>query len=112
MKCILLDAHISPSLAVWITDNFAIPCYSMSYLGLSSASDEEIFEEATKREALIISKDVDFLNLQNRLGAPPKILWLTCGNTSKQRLKEIFTNHLQEALDALQDNDLVEISGK
>ena len=86
-------------------------CYSLKYLELREASDEVIFEEGKKRNAIIITKDVDFLNLQSRLGAPPKVIWLTCGNTSKDRLKEIFTQHLANALTLLEETDLVEIAG-
>lgn len=111
MDCIILDAHISPSLAVWITENFGFPCYSLSYLKIQQASDKQIYEEARQRNAVIITKDIDFLNLYTQLGAPPKVIWLTCGNTTKQQLKEIFTQYLHPALQALTDNDLVEISG-
>lgn len=111
MSCIILDAHISPSLATWIRERFGVECYSLKYLELREASDEVIFEEGRKRNAIIITKDTDFLNLQSRLGAPPKVIWLTCGNTSKDRLKGIFTQHLANALTLLEEADLVEITG-
>lgn len=111
MSCIILDAHISPSLATWIKERFGIECYSLKYLALREASDQVIFEEGKKRNAIIITKDTDFLNLQSKLGAPPKVIWLTCGNTSKNRLKEIFERHLGAALALLEETDLVEITG-
>ena len=111
MECVILDAQLPPSLGLWITDNFKIICYSLKHLNLREATDEEIFAECRLRNATIITKDIDFLNLQVRLGAPPKVIWLTCGNTSKNRLKEIFTQHLAQALELLQKEDLVEIAG-
>ena len=39
-----------------------------------------------------------------------KIIWLTCGNTSNQRMKEVLSQHLLNALTLLQTTDLVEIS--
>jgi predicted nuclease of predicted toxin-antitoxin system len=111
MACIILDAHIPPALATWIRDCFEVECYSLKYLQLREASYEVIFEEGKKRNAIIITKDTDFLNLQSRLGAPPKVIWLTCGNTSKDRLKEIFTQHLRQAIALLEESDLVEIAG-
>jgi uncharacterized membrane protein YjjP (DUF1212 family) len=43
-------------------------------------------------------------------GSPPKILWLTCGNTSEVALQQILSQHLATALDLLTGGeDLVEI---
>jgi predicted nuclease of predicted toxin-antitoxin system len=111
MDCIVLDAHLSPSLALWIKEEFLIPCYSLKFLNLREATDEVIFEECRRRNAIILTKDIDFLNLQERLGAPPKVIWLTCGNTSKDRLREIFKQYLGQALEWLKEVDLVEITG-
>ncbi|MDF5718318.1 MAG: DUF5615 family PIN-like protein [Rhizonema sp. NSF051] len=30
----------------------------------------------------MITKDSDFVDLVDRLGTPPQIIWLTCGDTS------------------------------
>ena len=59
-----------------------------------------------------MTKDRDFIDLQSRLGGPPKIIWLTCGNTSEAALQSIMTQHLLTALGFLAGkDDLVEISG-
>jgi len=77
---------------------------------LRDAEDREIFLEARKQSAIVMSKDSDFISLQNELGAPPKIIWITCGNTSNARLKEILTATLSEALKLLDaGEDLVEV---
>ncbi len=61
-------------------------------------------------DAIVLTKDEDFIGLLKKHKAPPKIIWLTCGNTSNKRLKEILSSKLNEALELLQANDLVEIS--
>lgn len=38
------------------------------------------------------------MELLARHGSPPKILWLTCGNTSEAALREIFVANFSEAL--------------
>ena len=49
--------------------------------------------------------------LLDKLGPPPQLIWVTCGNTSNARLKEILTNTLPKALDLLNfDEKLVEIN--
>lgn len=109
---IILDVHLSPGLAVWINTTFKIECFSASYLGLQFASDKEIFLHARKYNAIVITKDDDFVSLLTRNGSPPKVIWLTCGNTSNNRLKEIFIQNLPQALQLLQTTDLVEIAGQ
>ncbi|WAC10965.1 DUF5615 family PIN-like protein [Dyadobacter pollutisoli] len=108
---IILDAHLPPGLAAWINTNFQIECYSAHFLNLRNAEDAEIFSIARAHNAIVITKDDDFVSLLNRNGSPPKVIWLTCGNTSKSRLKEILSVNLVPALELLQNTDLVEITG-
>lgn len=108
---IILDAHLPPALCVWISETFAIPCFSAQFLNLRQAEDEEIFAYSRTKGAIVITKDDDFVSLLNRFGSPPKVIWLTCGNTSKSRLKEILGANLGPALTLLEANDLVEITG-
>ena len=57
-----------------------------------------------------MTKDSDFLELQERLGAPPKIIWVTCGNTTNARLREVLSANLQKAVELLEGGEiLVEI---
>jgi predicted nuclease of predicted toxin-antitoxin system len=109
---ILLDVHLPPSLAQWIEEEFKIECKSFESLNWLTLDDEHVFINAKSMNAIVITKDNDFLNLLLKHKAPPKIIWLTCGNTSKQRLKEILSSYLSVALKMLNDDDLVEISGK
>lgn len=109
---IWIDAQISPAIAGWITETFSTPCRAVRDIGLRDAQDREIFLEARKRSAVIMTKDSDFILLQNELGTPPKIIWVTCGNTSNAKLKEILTVTLPEAMEFLNaGEDLVELTG-
>jgi predicted nuclease of predicted toxin-antitoxin system len=80
-------------------------------LGLRDAADKEIFEAARQEKVVVMTKDSDFVLLLDRLGPPPQVIWVTCGNTSNARLKEILTNTLPKALDLLNLGEkLVEIN--
>ncbi len=80
-------------------------------LGLRDAEDKEIFEAARQEKAVVMTKDSDFVLLLDKLGAPPQVIWVTCGNTSNARLKEVLTNTLLKALDLLNSGEkLVEIN--
>jgi predicted nuclease of predicted toxin-antitoxin system len=107
---IWLDAQLSPTLAKWITVQLNIPCKSLRELNLHISQDKVVFEKAKAEKVIIITKDSDFVDLVTRFSDPPKIILLTCGNTSNQKLKEIFENKLSLALELLENNPLVEIS--
>jgi len=81
-------------------------------VGLRDADDEIIYHAAAQARAVVITKDRDFVDLQLRLGPPPKLIWLTCGNTSEARLQQILSTHFNAALQLLAGGeDLVEITG-
>ena len=82
-------------------------------LGLRDAADAEIFDRARAMKAVVMTKDQDFLDLLERFGPPPQIIWITCGNTSNAHLKTILAQHLPQALVLLaQGEPLVEIAGE
>ena len=45
---------------------------------------------ARPANAIVMTKDADFVQLLERSGPPPSIIWLTCGNTSSTRLRELL----------------------
>lgn len=108
---IWVDAQLSPAIVLWIENNFDVKAFALRDLGLRDAEDEEIFLEAKKANAIVITKDSDFLLLLDRFGSPPKIIWLTCGNTSNANLKIILSKTLRNAIDLLNSGEeIVEIS--
>ena len=107
---LILDVHLSPFIVPWIIDNFKIECTSFHHLGWQTLEDEAAFLKAKEMNGIVVTKDEDFIGLLEKHSAPPKVIWLTCGNTSNQRLKQILTANLIDAIDLLSTNDLVEIS--
>lgn len=109
---IWVDAHLSPAIAAWITNTFKLTALALRDIGLRDAEDPEIFEAAKAQGVIFMTKDRDFVDLVERLGSPPQIIWLTCGNTSNARLQGILSATLPEALELLRAGEaLVEISG-
>ncbi|WNZ25726.1 DUF5615 family PIN-like protein [Leptolyngbya sp. NK1-12] len=112
MTTIWIDAHLSPAIATWITSTFEVTAIALRDLGLRDAEDPEIFEAAKSQGVIFMTKDSDFVDLVERLEAPPQIIWLTCGNTSNARLREILLATLPRALELLSSGEkLVEIRG-
>jgi predicted nuclease of predicted toxin-antitoxin system len=109
---IWIDAHLSPTIAPWISRTFNISAFALRDLGLRDAEDPEIFEAGKAQKIIFMTKDSDFVDLVERLGSPPQIIWLTFGNTSNAQLKEILTATLPRALEILATGEsLIEISG-
>lgn len=108
---IWVDAQLPPAIALWITSTFGITAVALRDIGLRDAEDYQIFQAAKAQGAIIMTKDRDFVDLIDRYGTPPQIIWLTCGNTSNTRLREILSVVLPEALKLLQSGErLVEFS--
>jgi len=105
-----LDEQLSPALAAWIAHRLNVVARSVRDLGLKSASDPEIFFAARQADAVVITKDQDFVRLLERHGPPPKIIWVTCGNTSNARMQQVLATALPAALGLLgKGESLVEI---
>ena len=82
-----LDAQLSPALADWLSDRFAVDAVAVREVDMARATDEAIFQAARRAGAAAITKDRDFVNLVERHGPPPQIIWLTrrsgsCGRSS------------------------------
>jgi predicted nuclease of predicted toxin-antitoxin system len=109
---IWVDAQLPPAIAAWITEHFGIQAAAVRDLGLRDATDRPIFLAAQQAQVVVMTKDSDFLWLLEELGAPPRVIWITCGNTSNARLKAILDSTLTSAITLLETGDkLVEING-
>lgn len=85
-----VDAQLPPALARWLRDLGESSAFHVADLGLLAAEDVEIFQKARSAEAVVVTKDSDFIQLQERHGPPPRIVWLTCGNRSNPFLKDLI----------------------
>lgn len=108
---IWLDAQLSPALAPWLSANCGVSCSPLRDLGLRDASDRDIFVAGRSAGVVIVTKDGDFVRLLEQLGPPPQVVWITCGNTSNARLRELISTEwpaVKSLLDA--GEPIVELS--
>ncbi len=107
-----IDAQLPPQMALWLTQTYGVTAVALRELGLRDARDTEIFMAAREAQTVIMTKDIDFVDLVTRLGIPPQILWVTCGNVTNRRLQEILSRTFPEALNLLElGQAIVEIGG-
>jgi predicted nuclease of predicted toxin-antitoxin system len=98
-------------LADWLSTEYGVEALSLRDLGLRDSPDIEIFQAARRAQVAVISKDSDFVELVSRHGAPPQLLWVTCGNVTNQRLHAVFGKNFPEALASLESGQaIVEVS--
>lgn len=106
-----VDAQLPPQLASWLSLTFKVEAYALRDLQLRDAEDERIFQQARQQGIVLISKDSDFVEMVLRLGTPPQLLWLTCGNVTNRRLQNLLTQVFPRALELLVSGEaIVEIA--
>jgi predicted nuclease of predicted toxin-antitoxin system len=94
-------------LASWLNQTFKVEAYALRDLNLRDAEDEQIFQKARQQGIVIISKDSDFVEMVLRLGAPPQLLWVTCGNVTNRRLQSLLTQVFSRAQELLAAGETV-----
>lgn len=110
---IWVDAQISPHFAGWLRSHFNVEAYSVRYLGMASFSDRAIFDAARENGATVLTKDVDFVELVERHGPPPAVIWLTCGNTSNKHLRRLFSRLSDKMFSLLDSGEpIVEVADR
>jgi len=109
---IWIDAQLSPELASWLADRFAIEARHVRDFDLVGATDPLIFEAARRAGAVVVTKDRDFVDLVKLRGTPPQILWVRCGNTSNSAMMRLLATTFDEARRLLAAGEpVVEIKG-
>ena len=91
----LVDAQLPPALARWLVEQ-GHEAEHVHDMGLAGASDRTIWDEASKREAVIVTKDEDFASLRILRPEGPALVWVRLGNTTRRTLLGWFETLLPE----------------
>jgi predicted nuclease of predicted toxin-antitoxin system len=102
-----VDAQLPPQLATWLTQKYGVQALALRTVGLRDAADRQIFEAARTAGVVLISKDIDFVDLVQRFGPPPQLLWVTCGNVTNHRLQQVFSATFERAASLLREGGTV-----
>ena len=85
-----VDAQLPPALARWLRQTYGVDASHVEQVEQLEADDPAIFAEARSgRAAVVLTKDDDFVELVERLGPPPQVVWVTCGNIRNSALRTI-----------------------
>jgi predicted nuclease of predicted toxin-antitoxin system len=91
---LLLDQNLSFRLLQRIRHLFPGSTH-VTAVGLGGKSDNDIWQFAQMNEFCIASKDVDFNNLSILNGAPPKVIYLKCGNAETSILVKMLLQQIE-----------------
>jgi len=82
---IWVDAQLPATLANWLTNHFGLEAAALRDLSLRDAQDMEIFEAARAENAVIMTKDSDFIDLgvsKKQVEQFKFLPWAEYGNSS------------------------------
>ena len=103
-----IDAQLDPDLAIWLGSRFGVFAKHLVDVGLAGAKDEVVFAAAGRfREIVVITKDSDFVALASRLGPPPQVVHLRCGNLSTIETQAFLSRTFASALHRLAQGDAI-----
>ena len=69
------------------------------------------FSRPREADAVVMTKDRDFLNLLDIHGPPPRVIWITMGNTSNAHMRAVLDTVFAQALVSLREGEsIVEIT--
>ena len=99
---LLLDHNLSFRIARLLLDIYP-GSVDVRDLGMASVSDQEIWAYAASERFTIVTKDSDFLQRSLLRGAPPKVIWIACGNCSTKRIIAVLMSN-EETIRLFEEN--------
>jgi predicted nuclease of predicted toxin-antitoxin system len=86
---LLFDQNLSRKLVNRLIDLFPDSSH-VQFHNMPEADDAEIWEFAKANGFCIVTQDTDFADRSRLYGAPPKVVWLRCGNTSTPAIEQLL----------------------
>lgn len=103
----LIDAQLPPGLARHL-NALGHEAVHVAHIALATASDSKIWEQAIASDAVLITKDEDFVTMRalSRRGGPA-IVWLRVGNTTTGALIALLNSVLPDIVRAVERGETV-----
>ncbi len=89
---LLFDQNLSYRLCRALADIFP-DAEQAKRAGLEHAADDAIWNFARAHGYAIVTLDADFADIAAMRGAPPKVIWLRCGNQSTAFVERLLRAH-------------------
>ena len=102
----MVDAQLPPSLAEALRQAGRQAVHLVD-LGLLAATDQQIWDEAVSRSAILVTKDRDFPLRRAASNDGPTILWVRVGNIGNRKLIELTLRALPAVISAVERGEVV-----
>lgn len=89
---LLFDQNLSFKLCRQLADLYP-DSTQVRLVGLDKADDRALWEYARAHAFALVSLDADFAEMAALHGAPPKVVWLRCGNQPTAVIESILRDH-------------------
>ena len=89
---LLFDQNLSFKLSQALADLFP-GSSQVRLLGLAEADDSLLWQHAKANAFVLVTQDSDFADRAALYGAPPKVIWLRCGNQPTQVIEKLLRDH-------------------
>jgi predicted nuclease of predicted toxin-antitoxin system len=103
---LLFDQNLSRKLVNRLGDLFPGSSH-VQFHNLPEADDSQIWEFAKAYDFCIVTQDADFAERSRLYGAPPKIVWLRCGNASTVEV-ELILRAGAGSIQELESNEMLD----
>lgn len=99
---LLFDQNLSPRLIEALAELFPNSVH-VGQVGLSEATDSEVWTFATGHRLAVVTKDADFRQRSFLEGHPPKVIWIALGNCSTHSIEILLRNRKNDIATFLAD---------
>ena len=104
---LLFDQNLSHRLLSALDDLFPDSTH-VRLLGMAEANDLSIWNFAKTNNLVIVTQDSDYSDWNKLRGAPPKIVWLRCGNASVDQIQQKLRS-AADRINSMESNAGVEV---
>lgn len=100
---LIVDQQLPPVLAGWLR-SARLDAHQVYEIGLGEADDGDIWAAARRDDAVVVTKDIDFVDLFHSVGGA-RLVWVRCGNCSNDELLALFKANWDAVFRRLQRGD-------
>ncbi len=106
----LVDAQLPRLLAIRLRELGQTARHTLDLSAGNRTSDRDIASIADDEDAIVITKDADFLDAHLLSGSPSRLLLISTGNISNCQLLCLFERHIDQITAALAESRLLELT--
>lgn len=106
----LVDAHLPRRLAHQIRACGHEAVHTLDLPNGNRTPGAELGELSVRDHAIVVTKDVDFVNTFTVQRVPYKLLLVSTGNIKSVALEGLFTQHMPEITVALASHEFIELT--